>query len=274
MSHRVNANQDFTNLSHEHSSHHHIDENRFSDLMQKHLISGYFSRKLKSLHSFKIVFILDDSGSMNKTLDESPLNKGSFKATRWDELQEFIKISIEIANAVNPEGCDVYFLNRRMVKSVKKPEEIMSSFKRAPGGFTPITKMLSTVLKNNMPNVLNDKKLLVVIVTDGEPTNVDGKVDVKGFKECLASRPSNVFTTILACTDENDSMEYLNNWDKNIQRLDVVDDYRSEKKEIIRAQGSSFQFTYGDYVAKSLIGSTDPAIDNLDENKKGCCFVL
>ena len=46
-----------------------------------------------------------------------------------------------------------------------------------------------------------------------------GKVDVKGFKECLASRPSNVFTTILACTDENDSMEYLNNWDKNIQRL-------------------------------------------------------
>jgi hypothetical protein len=32
--------------------------------------------------------------------------------------------------------------------------------------------MLATVLKNNMPNVLNDKKLLVVIVTDGEPTNV------------------------------------------------------------------------------------------------------
>ena len=54
----------------------------------------------------------------------------------------------------------------------------------------------------------------------------------------------------------------------------MVDDYRSEKKEIIRAQGSNFQFTYGDYVAKSLIGSTDPKIDNLDENKKGCCFVL
>jgi len=32
--------------------------------------------------------------------------------------------------------------------------------------------MLNTVLRNNMPNVLNDKKLLVVIVTDGEPTNV------------------------------------------------------------------------------------------------------
>ena len=46
-----------------------------------------------------------------------------------------------------------------------------------------------------------------------------GKVDIKGLKECLSSRPSNVYTTILACTDENESMEYLNNWDKNIQRL-------------------------------------------------------
>jgi len=160
--------------SHEHLSTQ-IDDRSFNEVMQKHCISGFFSRKLKSLIAFKIVFILDDSGSMNKALEESPLNKGSFKATRWDELQEFIKISIEIASVVNPEGCDVYFLNRRMVKNVKKPEDIASSFKRSPGGFTPITKMLTTVLRNNMPNVLNEKKLLVVIVTDGEPTNVEGK---------------------------------------------------------------------------------------------------
>jgi hypothetical protein len=55
---------------------------------------------------------------------------------------------------------------------------------------------------------------------------------------------------------------------------DVVDDYRTEKKEIIHAKGLHFQFSYGDYVAKSLIGSTDPDIDNFTEKKKGCCFVL
>jgi hypothetical protein len=150
------------------------DEHYFKEIMNKHKISMFFAKKLKNLKSFKIVYILDDSGSMNKTLEDSPLNKGSFKATRWDELQEFIKISIEIANTVNPEGCDVYFLNRRMVKNVKKPEDILNSFKRSPGGFTPITKRLITVLKDNMPNVLNDKKLLVVIVTDGEPTDLYG----------------------------------------------------------------------------------------------------
>ena len=155
-------------------SKHLIDEHVFKEIMQKHRISSFFAKKLKNLNTFKIVFILDDSGSMNTVLDESPLNKNQFKATRWDELQEFIKISIEIANTVNPEGCDVYFLNRRMVKSVKKPEEITSSFKRSPSGFTPITKRLTTVLRSNMPNVLNDKKLLVVIVTDGEPTSPEG----------------------------------------------------------------------------------------------------
>jgi hypothetical protein len=130
----------FTDISNSHLSesscsqinHSNVDKS-FNEIMQKHSISGFWSRKLKSLNNYKIVFILDDSGSMNKTLEDSPLNKGSFKATRWDELQEFIKISIEIANTVNPEGCDVYFLNRRMVKNVKKPEDILNSFKRSPG---------------------------------------------------------------------------------------------------------------------------------------------
>ena len=86
-------------------------------------------------------------------------------------------------------------------------------------------------------------------------------------------RPPNVFTTVLACTDEDDSMEYLNNWDKNLPRLDVVDDYRNERREILSAQGSHFPFSFGDYVAKSLVGSIDPSIDNLDENKN-CCKIL
>jgi len=67
-------------------------------------------------------------------------------------------------------------------------------------------------------------------------------------------------------------MEYLNNWDRTIPRLDVVDDFRNEKLEIIRAQGSRFKFSFGDYIVKSLIGSIDPEMDGLDEAY--CCFCL
>ncbi len=41
-------------------------------------------------------------------------------------------------------------------------------------------------------------------------------------------------------------MSYLNDWDRTIPNLDVVDDYKSEKKEILACQGKSFPFSFGD----------------------------
>lgn len=179
------------------------DERNFKAIIKRYHISQFFAKKLHALADFRIVFILDDSGSMNEYLDESPLNRGNFKATRWDELQEFIKISIDIANTLNPDGCDVHFLNRLtkkiitlfffnvswlkfycfiwfrpMVKNVNKFEELKCKFKTKPGGFTPMSKILNIVLKNDEQHKveLNEKpkKMLIVIVTDGEPTNMEG----------------------------------------------------------------------------------------------------
>lgn len=167
-----------------------------------------------------------------------------------------------------------------MVSSVNDFESLRPNFRNRPSGFTPMTKIFRKVLKSNSSLHLEanerPKKMLVVIVTDGEPTDLDGRSDIKSFKESLISRPSHVYTTILACTDEENSMEYLNNWDKYIQRLDVVDDFRNERREVQRAKGMNFQFSYGDYVAKSLLGSTDPDVDNLDNETRltqACCCV-
>ena len=41
-------------------------------------------------------------------------------------------------------------------------------------------------------------------------------------------------------------MSYLNDWDRIIPHLDVVDDYRSEKEEVLACQGPSFPFSFGD----------------------------
>jgi hypothetical protein len=81
-------------------------------------------------------------------------------------------------------------------------------------------------------------------------------------------------------------MAYLNNWDRTIPNLDVVDDYKSEKKEILACQGKSFPFSFGDvctffqvytlisflflflkYVVKILMGGVDSWFDQLDEVK-------
>ena len=67
-----------------------IPEKVLKKLIRKHEISRFFSKKLRLLNDFKLVFILDDSGSMNEPLDDSPLNRGAHKATRWQELQVLI----------------------------------------------------------------------------------------------------------------------------------------------------------------------------------------
>ena len=119
----------------------------------------------------------------------------------------------------------------------------------------------------------SDGNLLTIVVTDGEPTDDRGNSDIKGFRKFLKSRPSNVYTNIVACTDQDDSMRYLNRMDRSLKNIDVVDDYRKEKDEVRKARGRRYQFTYGDYVCKAIIGSVDPTVDNMDQRrlfKKSC----
>jgi hypothetical protein len=90
-------------------------EDLYKRIVTKYEISQEYSGRLQKLTGCKIVFIFDDSSSMNTVLNESPLNDMNrdrlLKATRWEELQYFASISIEIANLFN-DSTDVYFLNK------------------------------------------------------------------------------------------------------------------------------------------------------------------
>ena len=87
----------------------------------------------------------------------------------------------------------------------------------------------------------------------------------------------------MACTDDDECMAYLISADSSIARLDVTDDFPSERREVLAAQGGGFHFTFGDYCVKALLGSVDPYFDSLDSgsfNRRGaggggdgCCAV-
>ena len=50
----------------------------------------------------------------------------------------------------------------------------------------------------------------------------------------------------LFISDDDQAMQYLNDWDKNIPNLDVVDDYRTETKQVRACRGNSVPFSFGD----------------------------
>ena len=110
-------------------------QSRLNAIVQRYEISEFFASRLaQKLNSFKIVFIFDDSGSMSTRLDESPLNHGSYQATRWDELKYFAQIGLDIANIFNTDGSDVYFLNRPMARAVKSFNDLYPYLINEPSG--------------------------------------------------------------------------------------------------------------------------------------------
>jgi hypothetical protein len=220
---------------------------------------------LNKLAGFKIVCICDDSTSIRERL-------GNGK-TRWDELKQSIEIVLDIGSAYNVD-CDVLFLNRPGFRNVKHISQLSDQFMSPPTGLTPLAASFQMAIENNR-NELVERKLLIIIFTDGSPTsnNSNPQMAINEFKHSLQNRNpiDKIFITIVACTDDEYALEYLNNWDKSIKNLDVVDDYESERKEIYSKKKSKKDrsaFSYGDYIVKIILGSFVKEIDQTDEKKK------
>ncbi|CAF3035943.1 unnamed protein product [Rotaria sp. Silwood2] len=211
----------------------------FDKFVRRYEINQTFAKKLLALDGYEIVFVCDDSGSMNTPLGDvfGYLNNSR---TRWDELKQTVSIVVDLASTLDPNGVDVYFLNRKPIFNVRHSSELVPIFDVPPEA------------------------------TDGIPTDDDGYQDIGSLKKVLQyeRNPTHrIPVTIIACTDDDQSMDYLNDWDKEIPNLDVVDDYRSEKRQILRCQGNDFPFSFGDYIVKILLGGIDKWFDDLDERK-------
>lgn len=143
----------------------------------------------------------------------------------------------------------MYFLNRATVLNVTSSEQVAPVFAAPPAGLTPTTPVLRHVLQAKKA-VSAEKKVLIVIATDGAPTNAQGEVDTAGLHHVLTAErdASRVHVSFVACTDDPSTVAYLNEWDRKMPNLDVVDDYQSEREEILKKKGRDFPFSFGNYI--------------------------
>jgi DNA-directed RNA polymerase subunit N (RpoN/RPB10) len=223
----------------------------------------------KALDGIEIVVIADDSGSMKEPADELS-DPFDITKSRWAELKSKLSVIVDLATVFDENGVDIYFLNRPSILNVKSSQYLMATkqFMDQPNYGTPLSERLRQVLQEKKIDV--GKRLLILIATDGEPS--DGKDQ---FKKLLMTRDpiSQIFVTILACTNEKHVLQWLNGLDNSVPNLDVVDDYQTEKKKVKKQKGSSYPFTLGDYLAKSLLGSINKNYDDLGGSKH-CCSLI
>ena len=69
------------------------------------------------------------------------------------------------------------------------------------------------------------------------------------------SKSKNVHVSFAECTDQEDDMAYLDQWDGQIPNFDNTDDYREELARVKAVQGPQFKFDYTDYVVKILLAT-------------------
>lgn len=203
------------------------------------------------LKDYDIVIIADDSGSMSASLPTG--------GTRWSELKETVTQILEIACCFDADGTDIYFLNRGDVKGVAKSDDprLVDKFAKPPGGSTPLAKALERMIKDQS----GSKPLLVLIATDGVPDGGAASV-IPVIKSSIAGRLKARYQ-LLACSDREADIKWMNDLDDQFKEVDCTDDYESEKAEVLRV-GLVNKFSRCDWLMKALLGPISKKYDALD----------
>ena len=241
---------------------------KLNSLLTRYSITIADANDLVQLQGYEIVFLVDDSGSMSLSSVPSHLRRlGQREPTRWDELGGTVQMVVEIATIFDADGVDVFFLNREPLRSIKSRDDprLTAALAQPPSGGTPLTEQLQQVI---MQYAHSEKPVLILIATDGTPNG-----GLHAFKTCIrqaiAKRGCSATFKfqILACTDDDSAIGWLNEFDEEFAEVDVTDDYHSERAEVLKAERAP-HFTRGDWLMKALLGPIISKFDDWDEPNK------
>ena len=203
----------------------------------------------KQIHS---VFVLcDDSGSMKE--GDGKLVSGQ-RCSRLDEQSETIE---NIVRVVQKDGVPTTF--KFLNGDVEYQSDNLEGIKAANyvKGGTPLCSNITNYISKvttMLPELReSDKKMVLVIITDGEAT--DG--NLLSAMQPLKDLPVRVVLRLV--TDSSIIVSYWNYIDDNLNiDFDTIDDFQSESKEIhIKNPWLSYTF---DFHILRILGAFSPAV--------------
>lgn len=246
--------------------------------MSRHIIQEYVSIRI----------IIDDSGSMRTTETDA---FGRPNGNRWDELLKTLRDVFDIVCAAATTGSgggggggtssddpssgaaaiDVYCLNghpdgRKQFLGLRSYAELESQLVGLPvRGRTPTLEVMQDLMHYERMQTIGELPVLTLLFTDGQPDS--GIPAFAQFLQQIQYQYTNHFITIALCTGDDSVVSMYNGLDSGIPRVDVMDDYRSERQEVLSVQGRRFPFSKSDYLVKMIMGPRVALWDSLDERK-------
>lgn len=221
----------------------------------------------------KIIILCDDSGSMQTSIYE-PDTKTT--TTRWAEAKRLCATILKFLLAIqgnNPEGIDLHFFGRNNIDNITSLDGMQQVFAADPTSGTPLIGTVRDICRRYSPRATADKPVLLIVITDGKPSDGDGEEEHWDFYNIVKTRGgtnnNNIHISFAECTDCERDMEYLDRWDRDpryrITNYDNTDDYREELRAVQMNNTPGFKFTYNDYVIKILLATFRKKYFNLDQ---------
>lgn len=208
---------------------------------------------LQLLEEYDIIFIVDDSTSMN-------FNGGG----RIIEVRETLVMFMELACEVDDDGVDLLFLNNPNGYNIKNPKDaqkIIDSITWA--GRTPTGKRINDVLTNYktaLNSNPNTKPLSIVVITDGdasdkpllEATIVDCAKHMKNL-----GKPKQVCFQFFQVGNDQNAKKFLEMLDDDLEKKYQIQDI----VDCVHSQDGNLSLK--ERFIKALVGAIDPNIDRV-----------
>jgi hypothetical protein len=262
-----------------------------STLFAKYEVPIGLLHKLIALKNYDLVFVLDDSGSMS-TLSNLTTNdyssdymrgvcsgyqstvSGPKRISRWDEEEDRLHLLMDFLVWIPTGLLKITFMNRANIIIVDKASglgpqalldkvhtDIRTVFSKGPAGGTPIKRCLDQSIALG-----NIKPTMIYLFTDGQPS--DATIDSLKLLCKYRPKPINSPITFVSCTDEDAEVQWMKDVEEDGDYMSEIDDYVSERKEVLDSQGSGFPYTRGLWIMSLLVSAINPYdLDALDDEK-------
>lgn len=233
----------------------------YQEFIQKYVIDKKYSQHISFVNNKRIILVIDDSGSMNLKTETG--------FSRWNQVINATKIIIKLATLV--DNIDIYFLNRYDKLNVSDYSDIEQSFESDPAGVTPLNK---TIEKINARYSREYYHNLVVILTDGAPTNSYGYPDIRTLKQTIKYMDPEKFNFVFySFSPDRQETNYLNIF-FDLPFVYKLDYYYEEKKNLKTKFGPHYNYSFGDHIVRGLLFPYFPKLKHIEHEKKGKCIIL
>ncbi|VEU35453.1 unnamed protein product [Pseudo-nitzschia multistriata] len=196
------------------------------------------------------IWVVDNSGSMKKRdghrISENKRTKQPFllECTRWAEMQDTVEYHARMAAQLESPtvfrllnkastGQQQFSIGERGHQFIQEDLNIAleTIWRTVPNGKTPLVEHIYQIRSVIMPirNSLcqDGQKVVVVIATDGLPTDSSGTICLERFKVALRSLLQlPILLVIRLCTDMKSVVKFYHKLDADLEyKLEVLDDF-------------------------------------------------